>query len=208
MKTKPVWMLLLAVVVAAGAAVAPVAVRSWREHCIERDKTSTAWLYSGFRPDWCPEAQGPDVDWAAVERESFPHSGDYETSTEFFLHLVERGVICCNVNYSLFALPGVKACDSTNAADFRPENNAWCVALDAHPQEGIPDVPFLFSRNLDIQRLDQATPDALRDIPPYGRKGVLVLYPGYYSSRVEFIPPERIATDFNPTGATNPVLRP
>ena len=207
MKAKTHGLVLLAVAVVL-AAVAPAAVRSWRKHCIERDKMSARWLYAGFRPDWCPEAHGPDVDWDAVVRESFPRSGDHATSTEFFLHLVEQGVICCNVNYSLFALPGVPACDSTNAADFRPENNAWCVVLDAQPQEGIPDVPFLFSRNLDIQRLDQASPDALRDIPPYGRKGVLVLYPGYYGSRVEFIPPARIATDFNPTGAINPVLRP
>lgn len=92
MKTKPVWMVLLAVVVA-GAVTAPAVVRAWRERCIQRDKTSTAWRYSGFRPDWCPEAHGPDVDWAAVERESFPQSGDCATSTEFFLRLAGWGVI-------------------------------------------------------------------------------------------------------------------
>lgn len=193
---------------AAMVLISIASIWTWRAHAIERDKKSADLLYGGLLPSWCPEAWGPNVTRADVERESFPHSGDFATSTDFFLHLVTQGVISCNINYCLFALSGVKSCNSTNAADFRSENNAWCVTLDCHPQEGIPDEPFLFSRNLDIERLDQASSEALLDITPYGKKGVLVLYPGFYGSRVQFLTPDRIATEFNPTGATNPVLRP
>ena len=207
MKKKTLRIILLATVVAVAAAVA-ASVWTWHAHSIERDKWSARSIYEGLTCIW--QADFPsDVDMAELERECCPQPGDYPTSTDFFIHAIKDGFICCNINYSLFALPGVPKCDSTNAADFRPENNAWCVTLDCHPMKQTLEYPFLFSRNLDIGRLDQASAEALRDIPPYGKKGVLALYPSYcFAYRVEFIPADRIATDFNPTGATNAVIRP
>lgn len=105
----------------------------------------------------------------------FPAVGQYETSTEFFIDLVESGII--NVSYDFFAARGIPAAKSTNPEDFKAENNAWCVVLGL---EGAPDgTPFMFTRNYAPESLhsgDEAID--LNDEEPFGTKGLVVILKG------------------------------
>jgi hypothetical protein len=109
------------------------------------------------------------------ESTTWPRKGEYRTSTEYFVHLVESGVM--NVSYDFFAAPGIPAAKSTDAKDFKAENNAWRVVL------GLKDTPegtpFLFTRNYDPGTLQGGDgPLVLNDVPPFGKKGVVVILKG------------------------------
>ena len=134
--------------------------------------------------------------------------------------------ILTGANYGLFALSGVPPYWGEDPLKFSMTNNAWCVTLNLDPKR-LPDVPdwrwnnseygehgepsppllapFLFSRNLDIQNLSEANSDRLRDIPPYGLRGILVVMT---DGEAKFLRPEQIESEFNPMGLTNAVLRP
>ena len=134
----------------------------------------------------------------------WPKSGEFSSSTAYFTNLVDRRVL--NVNYSFFAAPGITPCKSTNAAQFKAENNAWCVVADLKDTD--PDnTPFLFTRNLRIASLAEFRGgDQVDDVPPFGRRGVVVVFK---SAAAIVLRPEALASNFPAMGtATNRVLRP
>ena len=105
----------------------------------------------------------------------FPEVGQYATSTEFFIDLVESGRM--NVSYDFFAARGIPGARSTNSADFKAENNAWCVVLGL---EDAPEgTPFMFTRNYAPDALQAGDdPIALTDQPPFGKDGLAVVLKG------------------------------
>ena len=133
----------------------------------------------------------------------WPQSGEFPTSTAFFTNLVASGEL--KVDFSFFAADGLQACKSTNAAQFKAGNNAWCVVADLKDSD--PDqTPFLFTRNLSINSLAEFRGAAqLGDEPPFGRAGVVVVFK---SGSVMKFKPDQLASNFNCCGATNRVLRP
>ncbi len=105
----------------------------------------------------------------------WPRKGEYRTSTEYFIHLVESNVM--TVSYAFFAAPGIPPAKSTDAKDFKAENNAWrlVLGLDEAPE----GTPFLFTRNYDPGTLPGGDgPLVLNDVPPFGTKGMVVVLKG------------------------------
>lgn len=102
----------------------------------------------------------------------FPKVGQYNTSTEFFIDLVESGRM--NVSYDFFAARGIPGAKSTNSADFKAENNAWCIVLGL---EDAPDnTPFMFTRNYAPDALQVGdAPLELTHQPPFGKDGLAVV---------------------------------
>jgi hypothetical protein len=106
------------------------------------------------------------------EETPFPQVGQYNTSTEYFKYLVESGII--NVSYDFFAARGIPGAKSTNPADFKAENNAWCVVLGL--EDAPEDTPFLFTRNYAPDALQAGDdPLVLTHDPPFGKDGLVVV---------------------------------
>ena len=196
----------------------------YQKHSLTRDIHYAELLYRGFRPNYNLHVQhisdfGPD------EEVAYPVTGQFPSSTEFFINLITKQILT-GFNYGIFAVSGVPAYWGNDQQCFSRTNNAWCVTLDLDPMR-LPDVPdwrrksseygkngessppllapFIFSRNLDIRSLSEAHSDRLRDVPPYGREGVLVVMT---DGEAKFLRPEQIESEFNPMGLTNAVLRP
>ena len=105
----------------------------------------------------------------------WPRKGQYRTTTEFFVELVESGAL--QVTYDFFAAPGLPPARSSDPRDFKAENNAWrmVLGLDNAPE----GTPFLFTRNCDIDALRAGDdPIILSDEPPFGKKGMVVVLKG------------------------------
>lgn len=109
------------------------------------------------------------------ETTPWPRKGEFGTSTEYFVHLVESGAL--NATCEFFAAPGIPAAKSSAAGDFTAENNAWRLVLGlADAPEG---TPFLFTRNYDPGALQDGDESLdLSDNPPFGKKGVVVVLKG------------------------------
>jgi hypothetical protein len=108
----------------------------------------------------------------------WPKSKVALSSTAFITNVVDRRAI--NVAYSYFSAYGVAPYRGTDATLFKAENNAWCVVADIH-DETSDKIPYLFTRNLRISSLAELkgkVGDQLSDEPPFGRKGVPVIFKG------------------------------
>ena len=102
----------------------------------------------------------------------FPEVGQYSSSTEYFVALVESGAIC--VSYAFFAAPGIPQAKSSDPKDFTAANNAWRVVAGA--KNGPAGTPFLFTRNFDPPALPlDGDAIALSDSPPFGKDGLVVI---------------------------------
>ena len=127
----------------------------------------------------------------------WPPKGQYRTSTEFFVELVESGTL--PVTYDFFAAPGLPPACSSNPRDFKAENNAWrmVLGLDNAPA----GTPFLFTRNYnpDILRADD-DPIVLNDEPPFGTNGLVVVLSG---GAAFFLKGDQLRNSlFNPAGTS------
>ena len=80
----------------------------------------------------------------------WPKSADFKSSEEYFVHLVESGVM--NVGYDFFSGPGLPKAQ-TKEEFLQGGYNAWCVVADLN-DASLETLPFLFSRNLKIQNLN------------------------------------------------------
>lgn len=112
---------------------------------------------------------------AESDASPWPQKGDYRTSTEFFIHLVESGVM--TVTYDFFAAPGIPPAKTMDPNEFKAENNAWrlVLGLDKAPE----GTPFLFSKNYDPGQLNRGDePIVLSKEAPFGQKGVVVVLKG------------------------------
>jgi prepilin-type N-terminal cleavage/methylation domain-containing protein len=127
----------------------------------------------------------------------------YTDSTEYWKWVVTSGVM--RVDFSFFSAPGVPPVKSTNVVDFKEGNNAWCISADINDATA-DAAPVLFTRNLDIQRLDEQNLDTrLTDASPFGKKGLPVITKGGSSFILKL---DILTNNFNSIGATNKVLRP
>ena len=142
---------------------------------------------------------------------SDPSRGVFATSTEYFQYLVTNGVL--NVKFAFFAVEGVPALGSTNAAEFTGRYNAWNVVTDIN--DSTPDgTPFMFTKNLDITsvRTDQDFRAHLKSdvdsfgnpVPAFGAKAVCVVGKG---GSAMIVKADQLQENFTPPGATNRVLR-
>ncbi|MCX7008650.1 MAG: hypothetical protein NTY53_15600 [Kiritimatiellaeota bacterium] len=136
----------------------------------------------------------------------WPKSIEFPTSTAFFTNTVYRGDL--KVDYSFFSAQGITPYKGTNAASFKAENNAWCVVADIN--EGNTDkIPVLFTRNLHVSSLADLkgkVGDQLSDDPPFGRKGVPVIFNGGSGT---ILKPDMLWSDvLGGATFTNRVLRP
>ena len=196
----------------------------YRDHALAQDIHYAELLYLGFRPNYNLHVQNIS-DFGQYEKDAYPVTGQFPSSTKFFINLMTKQILT-GANYGLFALSGVPPYWGKDPLKFSKTNNAWSVTLDLDPMRlpNVPDwrrngsehgadgistppqlAPFIFSRNLDIRSLSEAHSDRLRDIAPYGLKGVLVVMT---DGEAKFLRPEQIESEFNPMGLTNSVLRP
>jgi len=139
---------------------------------------------------------------ALNKRSVFPKTGQYQTSTDYFRDMVTNGVL--PVEFKLFSAPGVP---SASGRVFRSENNIWCFTLNLTTNDD-PRTPFLFTRNISGYSL--GTPESnknklIKKAKPYGERGAIVVS---LDGIVRLITLKNIAARFNPSGATNAVLRP
>ena len=125
----------------------------------------------------------------------WPQKGQYRTSTEYFIELVESGTL--NVTYDFFAAPGLPHARSSDPRDFKAENNAWrmVLGLDNAPA----GTPFLFTRNYDPDALRaDDDPIILNDEPPFGTNGLVVVLRG---GAAIFLKGDQLRNSFfNPAG--------
>ena len=126
----------------------------------------------------------------------------FANSTDYFRWLISNQVV--KVDFAFFAAPGIPPHLGSEPEFFLSTNNAWCVTADLAPDtDG--NVPLVFTRNLVIDKLTDAKASAVQNLPPFGRRGVVVLYK---NGRVAFIRSQALAESFNPSHATNAILRP
>lgn len=105
----------------------------------------------------------------------WPQKGQYRTSTEYFIELVESGTL--NVTYDFFAAPGLPPARSSDPRDFKAENNAWRMVLGLNNAPA--GTPFLFTRNYNPSTLRaDDDPIVLNDEPPFGTNGLVVVLKG------------------------------
>jgi prepilin-type N-terminal cleavage/methylation domain-containing protein len=126
----------------------------------------------------------------------------FADSTAFCAWLVTGGV--CEVTFDFFGAPGLPSYHGGDAGRFKPEHNAWCVTADVHDGTRN-ETPLLFTRNLDIARLDEGLWARVGDGAPFGRAGVAVVFKGGNGAIMN---EETLDERFNPLTATNKVLRP
>lgn len=127
-------------------------------------------------------------------------------STRFVVNLKKDGRLA-ELDYALFAAPGVPAVAS--GATFRASNNAWCVTVGLGTSTPAL-TPALFTRNIDGAMLvsSNAKGHTLKeDRKPFGKSCAVVVQ---WQGRTFKIVPDADGglSAFNPTSATNSILRP
>jgi len=119
-----------------------------------------------------------DCSLTPAAKDAWPSTTSYATSTAFFSNLVTKGYL--KPDFTVFAAPGIKPYTGSNAAQFRAENNAWCVVADLTGQS--PDrMPVLITCNMqatNLATLQGLISDTLSDGPPFGHDNVLVVCKG------------------------------
>jgi prepilin-type N-terminal cleavage/methylation domain-containing protein len=128
--------------------------------------------------------------------------GSYANSTDYWRWMVSNQVV--DVTFAFFSAHGLPSYRGLDPAEFKPEQNAWCIAADLS-NNSRSMTPVLFTRNLEIATLDAPLATALTENPPYGLRGVIVVRKDNSASILEN---EDLAPAFNPAVATNVVLRP
>lgn len=105
----------------------------------------------------------------------FPTGG---TSTAYFHWLITNRFM--TVHYAFFSAKGLKIANNEKEFLSNGEHTAWCVVADSRDLPG--HAPFLFTRNLDIQALNDpikpdkhGIPDRLADRAPFHRQGFLLV---------------------------------
>lgn len=155
---------------------------------------------------------------------SFPKYGTastgsvYQYSTEYFKTVVTTEIM--NVSFSFFAAPGIPAAKGKNADGFKPENNAWCITGNLTDRSA-EDLPFIFTRNLNIT--DLKNPTVANGAPkigeagyeePFGNKAFVFVTKGgsAYALLSDSLKVDNFTNLFDTSSATNanqyPILRP
>lgn len=137
----------------------------------------------------------------------------YDSSTEYFTFLVTNQVL--DVPWGFFSArglvrsPGQWTPESQNDRGLSPDGNAWVVVTDA---QGAPSsMPFLFTRNLTIDRLHGVLPpttslaSSLQGAPFDSKRVVGVTIGG---SLIDIGSNDLRQQTFNPPGVSRDIIRP
>jgi prepilin-type N-terminal cleavage/methylation domain-containing protein len=135
----------------------------------------------------------------------FPRSsgtGSFQNSTEYWKSVITNEFV--DTTFAVFSAYGLKPYRGLDPNQFTADNNAWCITADQDDATRNV-VPGMFTRNLDIARLNDPLSGAVADSAPFGTRGVVVVM---RDSSASTRSPAELAETFNPAGATNRVLRP
>lgn len=130
----------------------------------------------------------------------YPKSTEWASSTDYFISLVTGKVL--SVNFSFFAAPGLPAANTTDPAQFKAENNAWCVVAD-YTEASEDQLPLFFTRNCKINTLADA-PTLDPNENPFGDKVMVSIAKGGEGKMFD----TRTLNDWYRGNTNNPVLRP
>jgi len=111
-------------------------------------------------------------------------------------------------DYSFFSAPGISPYKGTNAALFKPENNAWCMTGDLTSKSS-DLVPLFLTRNVKVSTLAELqgrVADTLSDEAPFGKKSVIVVLKGFKAMVIDGS--EDWSSVFGTHVYTNRILRP
>ena len=135
----------------------------------------------------------------------FPKKSEFTTSTDYFINLVTSKTM--EVSFDFFASRKVDGAKTMDHTKFKPENNAWNLALDLdmYPE----GTTFLFTRNLVLNTLPKTgialAPTAT--IEPFGENGVVCVLKGGSAFKLKK-GPQMTSDNLNPSGAEAPVVKP
>jgi hypothetical protein len=99
-----------------------------------------------------------------------PAGPEWTSSTEFLSHVLSEGIR--GIQWNFFSAPGLAS--STNT-ELTSEANAWCVNLGATNATTQSDVPFLFTRNVELTNEHGRSIPRMTEHPPYGKLGAVVI---------------------------------
>ena len=134
----------------------------------------------------------------------FPKSGDYTTSTGYFINLVTSKTM--EVSFDFFAGGKLVAAKTMDPTEFSADNNAWNLALDL---DNYPEgTTFLFTRNLTVATLPTTGPiTPTAGVEPFGANGIVCVLKGGSAYKLKK-GPQMTAENMNPSGAAAPVIAP
>lgn len=128
--------------------------------------------------------------------------GGFSTSTAYWKWAVTNRIV--DTDFSLFSAYGLETYRGLDPTRFTAAHNAWCITADiSSSQRSV--TPLLFTRNLDIARLNDPLDNAVTETEPFGKGGVLVVRLGGDAAIYD---QAQLAEGFNPAGDANAVLKP
>lgn len=142
---------------------------------------------------------------ASSDRSLYPAStgsDGFANSTDYWKYLVTHQYL--DVTFDFFSAPGRASYKGLDPSQFTPDQNAWCVVADVGDSTRAM-TPILFTRNLKIAHLSDPVAGALSEEAPFGSQGVIVVAK---DASATIKKQADLAESFNPTAATNVVLRP
>jgi prepilin-type N-terminal cleavage/methylation domain-containing protein len=135
----------------------------------------------------------------------FPRSAGlqtFATSTDYWIWAVSNQYV--DVPFDFFSAYGLEVAQGMDPSQFTADHNAWCITLDITDSTRTA-TPVLFTRNLEVDNLNDPLNGALTENPPFGKLGVIVVNKG---GGAKIYKEGDLADAFNPANADNAVLRP
>lgn len=141
-------------------------------------------------------------------------ANEFKDSTDYFINVVTAEIM--NVSFSFFAAPGIPSAKGKDPTAFKPENNAWCISAGL-TDKSAEDVPFIFTRNMSIKKLSDATVASGKPKlgesgfeNPFGDKAFVFATKGgsSYALLADSLKVDNFTSLFVTVGASNDVLRP
>ena len=129
-------------------------------------------------------------------------ANSFANSTDYWKSLVSNGTV--DVTFDFFSADGLPKYPGQDPAQFSADQNAWCIAADV--SEATRNMtPVLFTRNIEVEKLDDSLDDEPSENAPFGTHGVATVY---RDGSAKMLKRRQLAVSFNPSGANNAVLRP
>jgi hypothetical protein len=153
-----------------------------------------------------PLVLGPAADRPGMFPASRSASG-FTSSTAFWNYVITNRVFDDDLIQDLFEAPGVPPVTRSGGVDLlTAKSNPFCITADLqYDTAEYADVPFIFTRNLNITNLSQVSPGPLTDSSPFGKRGVVLVTCG---GRVVILRGNDISNYFGRSQVSKTVLRP